>query len=54
MSSGHDIGAGATPARNVYSVSRLNREIRALLDRGLAVLWVQGELTNLTRAASGH
>jgi exodeoxyribonuclease VII large subunit len=54
MSSGHDSGAGATPARNVYSVSRLNREIRALLDRGLAVLWVQGELTNLTRAASGH
>jgi exodeoxyribonuclease VII large subunit len=54
MSSGHDIGAGATPARNVYSVSRLNREIRALLDRGLAVLWVQGELTNLTQAASGH
>ena len=54
MSSGHDIGAGATPVRNVYSVSRLNREIRALLDRGLAVLWVQGELTNLTRAASGH
>lgn len=46
--------AGAEPERNVYSVSRLNREVRVLLERGLAVLWVQGELSNLSAPSSGH
>ncbi|HZO24073.1 MAG TPA: exodeoxyribonuclease VII large subunit [Steroidobacteraceae bacterium] len=46
--------AGAEPERNVYTVSRLNREVRVLLERGLAVLWVQGELSNLSVPASGH
>ena len=44
---------GAAP-REVYSVTRLNREVRALLERGLGVLWVEGELSNLTQHASGH
>ena len=50
----HDSGADARPRRNVYSVSRLNREVRALLERGLGVVWVEGELSNLSQPASGH
>src|SRR5215470_1397376 len=42
------------PTRNVYSVTRLTREVRALLDRGLGVIWVEGELSNFSQPASGH
>ena len=54
MSSGYEIGIAGAPSRDVYSVSRLNREVRAVLERGLGVLWVQGELSNLSQPASGH
>ncbi|HTL20864.1 MAG TPA: exodeoxyribonuclease VII large subunit [Steroidobacteraceae bacterium] len=54
MSAGYQIGALPAPARDVYSVSRLNREVRVLLERGLGVLWVEGELSNLSQPASGH
>jgi exodeoxyribonuclease VII large subunit len=42
------------PARDVYSVSRLNREVRSVLERGLGVVWVEGELSNFSQPASGH
>lgn len=42
------------PARDIYSVSRLNREARALLEGSFPLLWVEGEISNLTRHASGH
>ena len=54
MPSGYEIGVGFAPDRDVYSVSRLNREVRVLLERGLGVLWVQGELSNFSQPASGH
>jgi exodeoxyribonuclease VII large subunit len=38
----------------VYSVSRLNREARLLLEQRLAVVWVEGELSNFTQHSSGH
>jgi exodeoxyribonuclease VII large subunit len=41
-------------ARTVYSVSGLNREVRALLESGIGNVWVQGELSNLSRPSSGH
>ena len=44
----------ATPQREVYSVSRLNREARAVLEGSFPLLWVEGELSNLARPASGH
>ncbi|MBK8163060.1 MAG: exodeoxyribonuclease VII large subunit [Gammaproteobacteria bacterium] len=44
----------STPGRDVYSVSRLNREARELLETGLPLLWVEGELSNLARPSSGH
>jgi exodeoxyribonuclease VII large subunit len=40
--------------RDIYTVSRLNREARALLETGLPSLWITGELSNLSRPASGH
>jgi exodeoxyribonuclease VII large subunit len=46
--------AGAQPERNVYTVSRLNREVRVLIERGLGVVWVEGELSNLSVPSSGH
>jgi exodeoxyribonuclease VII large subunit len=43
-----------TPERNVYSVTRLNREVRLLLERGLAVIWLEAELSNFSQPGSGH
>lgn len=40
--------------RDIYSVSRLNREARGLLETGLPSLWITGELSNVSRPASGH
>ncbi|MFZ0552495.1 MAG: exodeoxyribonuclease VII large subunit, partial [Steroidobacteraceae bacterium] len=42
------------PGRSVYTVSRLNQEVRVLLERGLGVIWVEGELSNFSQPASGH
>jgi exodeoxyribonuclease VII large subunit len=49
-----DGSTGRAPTREVYSVARLNREARALLEGGLPALWVEGEISNLSRPASGH
>jgi exodeoxyribonuclease VII large subunit len=40
--------------RDIYSVSRLNREVRALLERGFASLWLEAEISNLAKPSSGH
>jgi len=40
--------------RDIYTVSRLNREARGLLEGGFPSLWITGELSNLSRPASGH
>jgi exodeoxyribonuclease VII large subunit len=51
MPANPEVGA---PLRDVYSVSRLTREVRVVLERGLGVVWVEGELSNLSQPASGH
>lgn len=38
----------------VVSISELNRLARQSLEREFPLLWVAGEVSNLTRAASGH
>ncbi len=38
----------------VISVSELNRRVRQLVEGGLPLLWVTGEISNFMRAASGH
>lgn len=46
---------GATTTdRRIYSVSGLNRAVRALLEDGFAMVWLEGEVSNLARPASGH
>ena len=42
------------PTEAAISVSQLNRRVRALLEKGIAQLWVEGEISNLSRPASGH
>jgi exodeoxyribonuclease VII large subunit len=42
------------PERDVYTPARLNREARNLLERGLPALWLEGEISNLSRPSSGH
>jgi exodeoxyribonuclease VII large subunit len=46
----------ATPgsARQVYTVSQLNRLARRVLETEFPILWVEGEISNLARPASGH
>ncbi len=46
--------AAKPPERDVYTVSRLNREVRALLERGFAALWLEAEISNFAKPASGH
>ncbi len=36
------------------TVSELNRQARTLLERGIGRLWVEGEISNISRPASGH
>jgi exodeoxyribonuclease VII large subunit len=40
--------------RDIYTVSRLNREVRVLLERGFGALWLEAELSNFARPGSGH
>jgi len=40
--------------KNIYSVSSLNRAAKSLLETGLGVIWLSGEISNLTLAVSGH
>lgn len=44
----------ASPSASAISVSQLNRQAKTLLEQGLARLWVEGEISNLARPASGH
>ncbi|MCF6322715.1 MAG: exodeoxyribonuclease VII large subunit [Gammaproteobacteria bacterium] len=42
------------PQREIFSVSRLNREVRGLLEGNFPLVWVEAEISNLSRPASGH
>lgn len=42
------------PLRDIYTVARLNREARHLLESSFPPLWVEGEISNLARPSSGH
>lgn len=48
-----DFTANLTPAK-VMTVSELNRLARNLLEQSFPLFWVSGEVSNFTRAASGH
>jgi len=40
--------------RDIYSVSKLNQEVRALLESSFPNIWIQGELSNFIAHGSGH
>jgi len=40
--------------QGVYTVSRLNKEIRSVLEKGFASLMLSGEISNFIAPASGH
>jgi exodeoxyribonuclease VII large subunit len=54
MESADNASFPARPDRDVYSVSRLNREVRVLLERGFGSLWLEAEISNFARPSSGH
>jgi exodeoxyribonuclease VII large subunit len=48
----------ATPAADsgppILTVSALNQSVARMLERSFPLVWVKGEISNFTRAASGH
>jgi len=44
----------APDPRRVLTPSALNRLVRELIEGALPMIWIEGELCNFTRAASGH
>ncbi len=42
------------PQRDIYNVTRLNREVRTILETGFPLIWLEGELSNLACPTSGH
>src|SRR5271154_7217948 len=50
-----DRSRGLAPVgADIYSVTRLNREVRLLLEAGMATIWIEAEVSNFARPASGH
>lgn len=43
-----------TANKKIFTVSRLNQEVQKLLESGFGTLWLQGEISNFSRPASGH
>ena len=42
------------PSFKAISVSELNRKAKTLIESEIATIWVEGEISNLARPASGH
>ncbi|MGL4830439.1 MAG: exodeoxyribonuclease VII large subunit [Vibrio sp.] len=40
--------------RNIYTVSRLNSEVRLLLETEMGIVWLVGEISNFSAPVSGH
>ncbi len=39
---------------DIYTISRLNHEVRQLMEEVFPVVWVEGEISNMAKPASGH
>ncbi len=42
------------PARKIFSISQLNKQAKNLLETGFGLIWVEGEISNLSIPQSGH
>ena len=40
--------------RDIFSVTRLNREVRGLLEGSFPLIWLEGEISNFSAPGSGH
>lgn len=40
--------------KNIYSVSKLNKQVKNLLETGFGSIWLSGEVSNFSRPSSGH
>jgi exodeoxyribonuclease VII large subunit len=49
-----DPAPNPAPQREIFTISRLNREAKFLLERTLGAVWLEGEISNLSRPGSGH
>lgn len=54
MQSPDDLADPAYAAPPVLSVTALNQQVARLLERTFPLVWIGGEVSNFTRAASGH
>lgn len=56
MQLGFDLQAPAPTAqsRKIFTVAELTRQIRNTLEKGFGEVWVEGEISNLRKQASGH
>ena len=43
-----------TNSRQIYSVTKLNRFVKSLLEAEVGTIWISAEISNFTAAASGH
>lgn len=50
----NNLTSNISKSRDIYTVSRLNREVRTILETGFPLLWIEAELSNFARPASGH
>ncbi|MFK2904794.1 exodeoxyribonuclease VII large subunit [Dyella ginsengisoli] len=51
---GHASDDDAAAPRRILTPSTLNRLVRGLLEDALPMVWIEGELSNVARPASGH
>ncbi len=43
-----------TESDSPYTVSKLNKKVRRMLETGIGSVWLEGEISNYSRPASGH
>ncbi len=44
----------SSPNQNIFTVSRLNAEVRLLLENEMGIVWLVGEISNFSAPVSGH
>jgi exodeoxyribonuclease VII large subunit len=44
----------SSPNKSIFTVSRLNAEVRLLLENEMGVVWLVGEISNFSAPVSGH
>lgn len=47
-------GKDGSDGRRVYTVREITRRVRSAIEQELGAVWVEGEVSNLSRPASGH